>query len=133
MICGKAESSKAISSAADSIFDPGEARTDDSKCRTLEVLKQAHSPQEDRQKGRILRFTHLAYKFKSTDSKECRQDTQRVQVLRRLGDGRWGEVYEAEVSGVGRAAVKLLADSMIEMEGDIEYSYYDFRREVSIG
>jgi hypothetical protein len=56
-----------------------------------------------------------------------------VQVLRRLGDGRWGEVYEAEVSGIGWAAVKLLADSMVEMEGDIEYSYDDFRREVSIG
>ncbi|GAQ81730.1 Protein kinase-like domain containing protein [Klebsormidium nitens] len=54
------------------------------------------------------------------------------EAIRELGDGRWGKVYEAEVSGVGRAAVKLLSDAMIEMENDLEMSYQDFRTEAEL-
>lgn len=67
-----------------------------------------------------------------TENSSTNSNSSALQAIRKLGDGRWGEVYEAEVSGVGRAAVKLLSDAMIELENDIEMSYQDFRTEVRI-
>ena len=49
-----------------------------------------------------------------------------------VGSGTYGQVFEAEVEVIGRAAVKLLNEVMLKEEDNLEQSYADFLMEVSL-
>lgn len=61
------------------------------------------------------------------------QETFFLQLGPLVGSGTYGQVFEAEVHGIGRAAIKLLDETMLKEEGNLEESYADFLMEVSLG
>ncbi|GAQ80876.1 Putative serine-threonine/tyrosine-protein kinase catalytic domain containing protein [Klebsormidium nitens] len=64
---------------------------------------------------------------------ELKKEVLSIRKLgRHVASGTYGHVFEAEVDGIGRAAVKLLNESMLKEEGNLEESYADFLMETSL-